>query len=516
MIAYIIHTYTVCKEIKEYINDQLLIDCNDDTKWLFAHILNSHEQNLWEHSGWSPISHELLKKKLRKSSWADLLALGVIEVSSPNQYNKKSREFRVAPPLFNTIQSKKPTTFEDIIKAEYYNLCNSKKLTRKKAVAKTKFYDSNRNKIFSKWQEKSVKKIEPCCVNRKAVEHYLLGQQLFIDRPDVSNAEILSFRHDRRCWEGVVLRTTKEEGDFIYYQSSWDSQNSGRLTELGGGLLNASRELKEAMIKDTGYVNLDLKGSQVYGARCELDLYGIDTTWFDNYQIIGKRGMANKIGISVDAWKGVLCSILMGGFPTLNKDGSIRDRVFEDLINNSKCTRKFVCPEADIEIEWDADRRNYYMLHPVHTVDKGISERLHVYEILNSIVAECLPLINGIKKWHKLLFNKYVSDTGNNKARFICRNKCDGKLDVSKFVKKLKNGYSLNREGQRKVAAHILQGKESAFIHYLTAFSGEDYKVVSNQYDGLIIKGEIPIELIVNARSFSGLPFAELEEKSIA
>ena len=68
---------------------------------------------------------------------------------------------------------------------------------------------------------------------------------------------------------------------------------------------------------------------------------------------------------------------------------------------------------------------------------------------------------------------------------------------------------------EARVAAHILQGKEAAFIHYITAFSGDDFTVVSNQHDGLIIEGTIPMELIHNARRFSGLPYAELEEKSI-
>lgn len=516
MIAYIIHTYIVCKDIKEYINDQLLVDCNKETKHLFAHILCGHEINLWKNSGWTPISNELLKKKLRNSRWSELYSLGVIEVSSHNKQRRLSKEFRITPSLFNTIQSMRAITYKSILAPDKYNLCNSKKVTKAKTFQKTKYYDSSRNKIFTEWQEKAVKNIEVCKINRKEVEHLLLGQQVFIDNNVVTNNEILSFNHNLRCWEGVVLRALKEEGDFIYYQSSWEPQNSGRLTELGGGLLNASRELKEAMIKNTGYINLDLKGSQVYGAKCELDLHGIDTSWFDYYQKIGKHGMANKLGISVDAWKGMLCSILMGGFPELDRKGQVKTKHFDILINNSKCTRKFICPEVGLEIEWNPVNRTYYLLYIHNSTSKGTDEIQNMFQILNDIAKECLPLIKGIKEWHKLLFNKYVSDTGNNKARFICRNKCDGKLDVTKYVNKLKTGYSLNPKGQRKVAAHILQGKESAFIHYLTAFSGEDYKVVSNQYDGIVIQGEIPLELVINAREFSGLPFAELEEKAIA
>ena len=45
--------------------------------------------------------------------------------------------------------------------------------------------------------------------------------------------------------------------------------------------------------------------------------------------------------------------------------------------------------------------------------------------------------------------------------------------------------------------------------------NSKNYVITLWQHDGLIVKGTIPMELIHNARRFSGLPYADLEEKSI-
>ena len=509
--GYIIHTNPVVRSIKEYLWDELLVGLNDKTKHLFSHILKGHELNLKDSDGWTPIASKLIEKKLKGADWKMLDEIDLIEVSSYSKQQGLSREFRVRPDLFFKIQRMRPWTTTDILAAEYYNLCNGKSLNRKKPT-QTKYYDANRNPIFVGYQKNAVKLIKPCKVNRKEVDQLLYKRKLEVDSGLCSDKEELRYLHDLRCWEGIVRRMIGQEGDFIVYQSAWDSQDSCRITELDGGLQNASRELKDAMIKDTGYINLDLKGSQVYGAKTELERFGIDTSWFDRYQVAGKQKLADDIGIKVDNWKGLLCSILMGGFPGINKKGELMAKNMDDLIKY-KCVRKYVCPEVGIDVEWDAENNRYNYLVPHH--DHPFMDVSRVFEIVGNVIKECRPLIDGINQWHVKLFDAYVANTGNNKARFIATNKADGRLNVSQYVKKGKHKFYLTAEGKRKLAAHILQGKEAAFIHYITAFSGEDFTVVSNQHDGLIIEGTIPMELIHNARSFSGLPYADLEEKSI-
>ncbi len=508
--GYIIHNNPVVRSIKEYLWDELLVGFNPQTKHLFSHILKGHELNLKDSEGWTPIASKLIEKKLNGADWKKLYERDLIEVSSYSKQQGRSREFRVRPDWFFKIQRMRPWTTTDILAAEYYNLCNGQSLKRKNPT-KTKYYDSNRNPIFVGYQKKAVKLIKPCKVNRKQVDDLLERRKLEVDLGLCSVKEELRYIHDLRCWEGIVRRMTSIEGDFLIYESAWDSQDSCRITELDGGLQNASRELKEAMIKDTGYINLDLKSSQVYGAKTELSKFGIDTSWFDYYQVAGKQKLAANIGISVDCWKGLLCSILMGGFPEINKKGELIAKNMDELIKY-KCVRKYVCPEVGIDVVWDVENNRYSYLVP--NPDNPYRDS-RVFEIVKNVIKECRTLIDGIKQWHDKLFDAYVANTGNNKARFIATNKADGRLNVSQYVTKRKHKYHLSNEGKRKLAAHILQGKEAAFIHYITAFSGEDFTVVSNQHDGLIIEGTIPMELIYNARSFSGLPYAELEEKSI-
>ncbi len=509
--GYIIHTNAVVKAVKELVWDTLLSGLNNNTKHLFSHILKGHEINLRENDGWTPIYSKLIERKLKGADWKELVLRELIEVSSYSKEEGRSREYRVRPDLFMQIQNMRPCSSTEIIAAKYYNLCNGKPLNRKKPE-KTKYYDSNRNPIFTEYQKKAVKLIKPCRVNRKAVDLILIQRKLAIDLGLCNKRELLRHFHDLRCWEGIVRRMVSEEGDFIVYEPAWDSQDSCRITELDGGLQNASRELKDAMIKDTGYINLDLKGSQVYGAKAELEKFGIDTSWFDYYQRAGKQKLADDIGIEVDNWKGLLCSILMGGFPSINKKGKLIAKNMDELLKY-KCVRKYVCPEVGIDVEWDAENNRYNYLVP--DPDNPYGNISRVFEIVKDVIKHCRPLIEGVNQWHNKLFDTYVADSGNNKARFIATNKADGRLNVSEYVSKGTYSYSLNKKGQRKLAAHILQGKEAAFIHYITAFSGDDFTVVSNQHDGLIIEGTIPMELIHNAREFSGLPYAELEEKSI-
>ena len=512
--GYIIHTNAVVKSVKELVWDGLLSGLDNNTKHLFAHILKGHEINSKEDKqGWIPISSKLIEDKLRGANWKELVTRELIEVSSYSKVQGYSREYRVNPPLFEQIQNMRPNTSTEIINAHYYNLCNGKSLKRKKPI-KTKYYDDNRNERFTDCQKKAIKLIKQCRVNRQEVDLFLDKIKNAIDLGSGNEKEILSYYHDLRCWEGIVRRKKEEDGNFIVYQSDWDSQTSGRITEIGGGLQNASRELKSAMIKDTGYINLDIKGSQVYGARVELESHGIDTSWFDYYQVNGKQKLAADIGISVDCWKGLLCSILMGGFPQINKKGNLIAKNMEQLVEY-KCVRKYVCPEVGIEIEWDSANDRYsWIPTSEETLFTQVSQ---AFQIVKDVIKHCKPLIEGINEWHDLLFtSNWVSQSGSDKRPdFIATNKADGRLNLTSFVKKHKHGYKLKSEGKRKLAAHILQGKEAAFIHYITAFSGDEFTVVSNQHDGLIIEGEIPLELIHNARQFACLPYAELEEKSI-
>ena len=515
--GYIAHHFPGTEEQNNLLNE-VAKNLNEHGKHLLAHILNSQIIN-GDIS--VPIAARLVQEKLPKTKLNDLVKNNIIYQT--RAYCKDagiSREYLVNPEIYKAFMNLEPYTITDILKGKTYNLCTGKIIKRKKP-SKTKFTDKNRHQKFSDIQKESVKNIQSCRINVLAVNAFMETKKKQVILNGNQKNDLLSLQHDINCLSGIVDRAIKINDDFIIYQSTWESQSSGRITELGGGIQNASAGLKAAMIENTGYINLDIKSSQVAGAETELRKCLVDTSWFDYYREIGKERMAEKIGISVSNWKGILCSILMGGFPLMTKSGNFKAKTIVDLLNY-ECVRRYICPEVGLTVEWNFKGRfyNYYA-----TKGNDLTASMNMFAILKAVHKECKGLIDGINQWHDLLFySDWVAIAGSFKRPdFIATNKADCRLNLTEFTKhkpnaksKEKANYNLKSEGKRKLAAHILQGKEAAFIHYITSFSDDfGFTVVSNQHDGLIIDGNIPLELIQNAKDFAGFPNAELIEKSI-
>ncbi len=69
---------------------------------------------------------------------------------------------------------------------------------------------------------------------------------------------------------------------------------------------------------------------------------------------------------------------------------------------------------------------------------------------------------------------------------------------------------------KRKLAAFVLQGQESCFIHHLTVLCDkEDIPIYKNEHDGLITGKPIPNELVMKASEKSHLEFPILEIKPL-
>ena len=348
--GYIIQNFRVAKPVNDYVWHSLLENFEPQDIHLFAHILCGHIAN-YKNKGWTPICSKLLRKKLPKAKWKRLFDLEVIEYIPCIRKDKLSAEYRIKPSIYRRISELSPKTTDEILNSEYYNLCNGKSLNRKRPQ-KTIFYDSSNNKVFSELQEKAIRNIKPCKVNCYEVDKILLKRKNILDSDRCPERLRLKFDHDLRCWTGILNRKINFINDkFIIYQSAYQSQGSGRLTEIDGCYQNISRELKGAMFKDTGYKNYDLKSSQILGAKAEFESANLDTQWFDKYIKLGKNYYAEKIGVSVDCWKGILISIIFGGFPQLNKDGRLKKIKPLDLIKY-KCIKNHIFPELEVELEW--------------------------------------------------------------------------------------------------------------------------------------------------------------------
>ena len=84
-------------------------------------------------------------------------------------------------------------------------------------------------------------------------------------------------------------------------------------------------------------------------------------------------------------------------------------------------------------------------------------------------------------------------------------------IELSQYMSKSRR---LSAKGRRDLASHVLQGQEAAFISFLTWYSMTDkdcpYLVLSDQHDGLVVKGFIPENYIEKARKESDFPYAKL------
>ena len=513
--AYIIETFRVSQPVFDYIWNNLLKDLKAVDKHLLAHILCGHINN-HKNNGWTPISSQLIRSQLPKANWKNLYDRDLIEHTLPNIQAGLSSEYRIKPNIYWKISDLFPKTTDEIISSKEFNLCNGKSLQRKKPQ-KTIFTCSG-NEIFSEYQKAAIKNIKPCKVNRLEVDRILKKRQDILNSGNYTKSQRLKFDHDFRCWRGIVSRRTDLDNVFLTYQPAFKSQGSGRITELDGCYQCISRELKGAMFKDSGYKNYDLKSSQILGAKAEFESANLDTKWFDEYIKLGKHHYANEIGVNVDCWKGILLLILFGGFPRINKDGSLRKIEKEDLIKY-KCIKNFIFPELEIELEWLHSEKKHKIEDPKNQIEK-------TYDILNKTIDLCKPLIINVKLWHNYIAKNYVKETkGKGGKIYFHNNQCKKKIYLNDFMiekSDKKNGnkkLSLSSKGKRKLAAHILQGKEATFVHYLTKLSTDPnfggYTVVSNQHDGLIVEGVIPVKTILKTKSVANLKYGEFEEKSI-
>ncbi len=101
----------------------------------------------------------------------------------------------------------------------------------------------------------------------------------------------------------------------------------------------------------------------------------------------------------------------------------------------------------------------------------------------------------------------------HSKGQTYITNKSDMKLEITPFINEKK---VISGQGKRKIAAHVLQGIEAAFISYITHYSLEadcPYKVLSDQHDGVVVIGSIPDKYVEWARLDSDFKYGILVEK---
>ena len=290
----------------------------------------------------------------------------------------------------------------------------------------------------------------------------------------------------------VPINQATTKGDRLFqYQAAYKIQNSGRVTEIGGGFQGVSRMVKHLLLKDIKKIyNYDLKSSQANILLQELHYAKIKCQWLENYLNDPelKKKYAKEIGIDTDTWKTCFYALVMGAkgskFGAVYKD--IYDYFKGDNTQSEKAHKKFIKITKQL-IQATKDWRDY-----LYTT----KDRRYHYQH------------NNIKYWKNPLGMKF-------KQYGIIENQAGEHV-----LKNMKPGETTGRmakvEVKRKLAAFMLQGQESKFIHHLTILcSQNNIPVYKNEHDGLITGEQIPKSLIARASKRSGLKNPILDIKPL-
>lgn len=513
MQSYIIRTYRVTNRVKKYILDDLLKDYNLETKQFFSHVFFGTIHTIKRESeGWVPVPSKTIQKhwgtradiqlnKLQKDNLIELKVFDVIELANGEYfeitYSKQAglcREFRVCLDVLDKISKHYPGNLNQYSSVEYYNLMTGKKMNKFKRHKLTDHTDHPIPPLI----KNSILAIKSCVVNKANIEKFLYEKKNEIEMIKYSNPEDLRlqklrrrFYHNQGCIDKVFCMSNggkRLDNGFMEYYPSYEMQYSGRITEMGGGLQSASRELKKAAFSNVpNLYNYDLKSSQVYGLIQWFEVANLDCKWLLDYLKRNKKDYADYVEVSVDCWKSLFLSLIMAAhLPNPNKVSKLIE--LKDFEDSTDSLLRYISEEAT-------------------SLEDAVAKYTKFYNVVS-------PLKVELDKWHNWLLDSYIPlSSVMVKGKQYISNKTGATFCLSDYKKtdgKWKNVLEL----KRRIAPFFLQGNEAAFIHHLTWVSEHyGYSIQNNQHDGVISLGKIPQEAIDYAREASGLKYAQLELK---
>ena len=232
-----------------------------------------------------------------------------------------------------------------------------------------------------------------------------------------------------------------------------------------------SRDVKKAAMKDIKSVyNYDIRSSQIAALCQEAEKVGIETGILENYlnNQDAKRDYAIESGF-VDK--------------SGNPDSTVWKKCLMSLVFGSSMAEYYGAPYDFIR---DFDRKNVGKLF------------LRFQEVAN-------PFLSLINEWYNKLDDYLTIYSYKHRHGTFFTNAAKVRINLEKDV---------IAGDKKKLSAFILQGLESGFIHHLTILAENyDYRVISNEHDGVVTIGEIPLEAIQIAKERSGFKLASLELK---
>ena len=306
---------------------------------------------------------------------------GLIKMLPANSIKKLTRYYSLPREILETARETENKSISEAWKAlsegHYnkfipFNIINGLRI---RTIEKNLYQPPEQNFKTPTLVKTAMKAISPCVFNPKYVgwwvdylEKAYLKKKYEFDRlkstgdTDCEKFDILADALDRlkKKYENerysqetilyqqpVLTETKSENGDLLYeYRAAYKPQISGRLTEVGGGLQNASRVFKHLAFSGVkNFYNYDLKASQANILIQELNKCGVDSSWITEYinDPKAKNTYAEQIGTDSETWKICLYATFMGANPNMS-NSTIQTTLidyFNNLVLGNKAAIKF-------------------------------------------------------------------------------------------------------------------------------------------------------------------------------
>lgn len=459
----------------DYVHDDLLGRCSDasnGTKTVFislllrsawcgiledTFVLRSPKYPLY--SGW--LEHY-------KASMRPLIDAGLIETDDKYSFNQKGRageckKYWIPLHIVEQIQILILNMNPNCIK---FNLYDRKKRERKGRIltAEQPSLYVNRNLITSKLVAESIEVItkKGWLLNYKEVDDYykkllrvwqrltksgrLQTNPLMNEQQKKVRNDIINKFNDRLNVVGRILMYLgqgERVGDFALWQPAYMPTSTGRITELNYGLQGCPRKVKALLLSGTDYINLDLKSSQLYW----LYYYTKDAELLNTIHTIYSE--AELLGFSKDVIKGAQFGILFNG-------GSEKNGGCYKLKDYAK---------------------------------KNNLDYAAVMKLFEPIARAAVRFADSLLRFGRWSNLSGVKMSGAELDTLV-KSEWDDFLTKYHYLKHIKDEW-VESAKRNKLLALYLQGAEAFVIHTITVESEKyNFKVVSNQHDGLIISGD--------------------------
>jgi hypothetical protein len=423
----------------------------------------------------------------------------------------RCREFSVKPSILERIRAK-------YTEANFQGLTERVDLNGKLSKYRKSTRTNRDGNLHPDGVQRAIDAITKPYFNRQACDLYFAV--LGILNPPEGTELYQQWVCAQYCYSAVLAANARQVSGSIWtYQPSFTMQNCGRISELGGGLQGSPRDFKAiAMMGVPNARNYDLKNAHAYiwledtkqiNAQSGSQL--LDTQPLDSYlNLCGtdKEVYARSLGMSEDCMKDCFYSLMNGAPLPVGDQKNLPEKKLDG--------GRTLIPNAISYRIWQEFKKP----------DHGYQMFSLYLQAVDNFVAAFKPLEAELCKWHEVNFQRFVKAayTGKNGQLYV-KNANNAVFNLSEFISPNAKSDELNWKNlptlKRQLAAHHLQGKESKFIHTLSALLAErGISVRTNEHDGLSVIGEFSDELmdeiVKEAKGLSGVHCVGLVEKPLS